>query len=447
MGPLPIQTNRLRNVTDVVSWQLCLGCGACAYACPEKKLTLVDFAAHGIRPVAVQDRCDGCSDCLSVCPGIGMAHARQDRADRRIAALSEAWGPVLEIWEGYAADAEIRFGGSSGGLASALSLYCIEQAGMAGVLHTGSDGEKRYKNKTVFSTTKSEILSRTGSRYSPASPCEGLQLIEDATGACAFVGKPCDVEALRKAQVVRPKLGQSIGVAIAVFCAGTPSTKGTVDLLAKHEIDPEQVEEIRYRGRGWPGSFSVRLKGSTQFRQLASYEEAWGFLQQYRPYRCHLCPDGTGEFADISCGDPWYREIEEGEPGKSLLLVRTERGRQLVKGALAAGYIRLEAVEPDVLNLSQAQLLGKRGAIWGRVAAMRAFGIPAPHFDGFALFSNWLKQPLFHKVRSIVGTARRIVQRKYYRPLAGLERPSHRSASDRGIHVVPPRENAQRTKA
>ena len=40
-------------------------------------------------------------------------------------------GYALEIWEGYAADPEIRRLGSSGGLLSALALYCLEKEGMA----------------------------------------------------------------------------------------------------------------------------------------------------------------------------------------------------------------------------------------------------------------------------------------------------------------------------
>lgn len=70
--------------------------------------------------------------------------------------------------------------------------------------------------------------------------------------------------------------------------------------------------------------------------------ESWGFLQKYRPYRCHLCPDGTGEFADISCGDPWYREIKEHETGYSLALARTQRGREILHAAIDAGYAVLK---------------------------------------------------------------------------------------------------------
>lgn len=403
-----------KDVTDVAKWRMCIGCGACVYACSEDKVTLVDLVEQGLRPVVRGTDCGGCSDCVDVCPGVGVSHASRSKVSGLIDGLAESWGPVLEVWEGYASDVDLRYSGSSGGLASALSLYCLEREAMRGLAHVGHDMVARYKNKSAFSQTRDEILSATGSRYAPASPCDNLQAIEDAGGPCVFVGKPCDVEGLRKTQAIRPALSENVGVAIAIFCAGTPSTQGTLDLLAKFGINSVDVEEVRYRGRGWPGSFSVRLSGSSEWKALASYEEAWGFLQAYRPSRCYLCPDGTGEFADISCGDPWYRSIDEGEQGMSLVLVRTERGREIVRGALQAGYVWLQPVNPEVLDLSQKELQLKRGAIWGRLTTMRALGVPAPRFDGFSLFQNWLSIPTWDKLRSVLGTIRRVVARRYY---------------------------------
>jgi len=414
-----LDNSRFTDVSDVVKWRLCLGCGACEYACPEKKIKLIDFIDQGIRPVVLPTGdCSGCSDCVTVCPGVGVSHdPMMKTAEGVINMLTEGWGPVLEIWEGHATDKVIRFNGSSGGLASALALYCVENEGMRGVVHVGNDSEEQYKNKSTFSRTRDDILATTGSRYSPASPCDLFQAIEDAEGACVFIGKPCDLEGLRKTQSIRPGLSKNIGVAIGIFCAGTPSTQGTVDLLAKYGISHEDVEELRYRGRGWPGSFSVRLKSDSEWLELATYEEAWDFLQAYRPYRCHVCPDGTSEFADISCGDPWYRSIDADEPGKSLVLVRSEKGREIVKGAIKAGYIQLTPVKPEILERSQKELLRKRGAIWGRVTTMKTLGIPAPHFQGFSLLRNWLKLSGGQKIRSILGTAKRIITRNYFRSL------------------------------
>lgn len=412
-----MRKRNIRNIIDVVDWRLCIGCGACAYVCQEGKLELFDIEDQGIRPVLTGGECGSCLDCVAVCPGVGMAHPLEVGGEGFLKELSVGWGPILDVWEGYASDPKVRFQGSSGGLASALALYCIEEGGLSGVVHVGNDNVVRHRNITVFTKKKSEIIPTMGSRYSPASPCDSLNLIENAGGPCGFIGKPCDVEGLRKAQSLRPGLNEKVGVAIGIFCAGTPSTKGTLDLLAKHGIEAQDVEEIRYRGRGWPGWFAARLRCESDWRELANYKDAWGFLQKYRPYRCYLCPDSTSEFADISCGDPWYRPIDDGDPGRSVILVRTEKGRQVVEGALKAGYVQLEVVEPDVLVLSQKELLQKRGAIWGRLLTMKVFGVPAPRFAGFYLFRNWLRLSTIGKLRTIVGTARRIVARQYRRPL------------------------------
>lgn len=402
---------------DVASWRLCIGCGACACACPKDRITLVDIPEDGIRPHLDEQACDECGKCVEVCPGYATVHPPGFVKEALDAGIQEGFGPVLEIWEGYASDDEMRYHGSSGGLTSALALFCMEKEGMRGALHTGADPDIPWKNRTVLSTKRSELLSRTGSRYSPASPCDGLRRIESSTGPCVFIGKPCDVVGTRMSQAVRIGLDRNIGLNIAFFCAGTPSTSGLLALLEHFKVDPDSVEEIRFRGKGWPGKFTVKTHVEGSRTTEMSYMESWGFLQRYRPYRCHLCPDGTGEFADLSCGDPWYREIPEDEPGQSLVVVRTERGRRILRSAEEAGYVRLKRLDPGKLVDSQINLLGKRKAIFGRLLAMRLFGLPIPKLVGFSLYENWRTLPLKEKLRSTVGTARRIVTRRYYRKL------------------------------
>jgi coenzyme F420 hydrogenase subunit beta len=405
---------RIKTVHDVAAWRLCIGCGACAVACPGHRIRLVDVENDGIRPVLSGKGCDSCGECLKVCPGFETAHESGERLDT-VTELREGFGPVLELWEGHAADTDIRFQGSSGGLTSALALYCLEKEGMHAVVHIGTDETVPWKNRTVLSRTREELLARTGSRYSPASPCDGLDRMESFSGRCVFIGKPCDVLGARKTADCRPGLASRMGVSIAFFCAGTPSTHGLLDLLRSIQVDPEEVRSIRFRGNGWPGMFTVAFKEESRLPRSITYMDSWGFLQKYRPYRCHLCPDGTGEFADLSCGDPWYRGIPENEVGNSLVLVRTDRGRAILRGAIESGYVILRPVEPWVLKESQKNLLGKRQAIWGRLLAMRLLGVPTPMLRGFSLYTNWRSLNLEEKLRSTLGTACRVIQRGYYR--------------------------------
>jgi len=406
---------KIKNVQQIAEWRLCVGCGVCAYVCPEQNITLVNIINDGIRPTCDPSKCKKCGECIQVCPGYETIQDCSRNIPGLIKELYKSWGPVFDVWEGYAADPEIRFNGSSGGLASAIALYCIEKEGMHGVLHTAADEKNPLSNKTVLSRNRADIISNTGSRYSPASPCSRLKLIESAPESCAFIGKPCDVAGLRKAMSQRKMLDQKVGAVIGIFCAGTPSAQGTIDLLRKLDMTTDDVSNLRYRGRGWPGQFSAQYKKDSSKTKTLPYREAWGFIQAYRPYRCYLCPDSTSELADISCGDPWYRKIREHELGYSLVLARSERGRQLIRGAIESGYVTLDRAAYKTLPLSQKGMPIKRGAVWGRLITMRACGIPVPQFVGFSLFRNWLAIPAKEKTRSVGGTIKRILMRKYYK--------------------------------
>jgi coenzyme F420 hydrogenase subunit beta len=411
-----MRTKKIKCVDQVAEWRLCAGCGACAAACTNHAISLVDIFDRGIRPIVDSEKCRSCGDCVEVCPGIGISH--QSFNHRSAPELLGEWGPVLEVWEGYAADTKIRFKGSSGGAATALALYCLEKQGASGVLHIGTRPGAPLENVAVYSKSKTELLGCTGSRYSPAAPCEKLNWIQESTSPSVFIGKPCDVVALRKSQAVNPLLDEKVNLAISIFCAGTPATEGTYKILSSLGVTSEQVEELRYRGCGWPGTTMVKIKGDNSRIHQMNYEESWGnILSHCGQYRCRICPDSTGEFADISCGDPWYRELKENEQGWSLVVVRTERGKEILRKAIGAGYVNLKRVEPGTIPQSQKALLVRRRHLWGRLFMMRMTGVPIPRYIGLFLFRSWLRLSSLEKLRSLVGTFKRIMLRGWMKPL------------------------------
>ena len=409
--------SKFRRLEDVVHWRSCLGCGACAYICPEGRIQLVDFFSEGIRPV-VKDSlsCSDCRQCLDVCPAVQTDFARIPGA-APASSFCKEWGPVLEIWEGYATDPELRFKGSSGGALTAIGAYCLEMLGMSGVLHIAQDPDDPIRNRTRLSQTREELLFATGSRYSPASVCNGLGLVESAPASCAIIGKPSEIAAVRNAQKLNPGLNRNVGVMLSFFCAETPATRGTESLLRKMNVNPAAISDLRYRGNGWPGYFAPVKKGETEPCQRMTYRDSWAFLQAHRPWSVQLWPDGSGELADISCGDPWYEEPDGKNPGFSLVVVRTERGREIIEGAMAAGYLSLTRADNWKLEKSQSGLLAKKGAVWGRRLTMRIFGIPVTDLAGLDLFHCWMLLPFEQKMKSIVGTLKRVVARKLYRRL------------------------------
>ena len=45
-----------------------------------------------------------------------------------------------------------------------------------------------------------------------------------------------------------------------------------------------------------------------------SYAQSWGeILTKHVQFRCKVCPDGSGGFADVACADAWYGD-ERGYP-------------------------------------------------------------------------------------------------------------------------------------
>ncbi|MGI9102765.1 MAG: Coenzyme F420 hydrogenase/dehydrogenase, beta subunit C-terminal domain [Terriglobales bacterium] len=404
---------KIKNLQDVVDWGLCFGCGACAYVCEPGSVRLVNVESDGIRPVLTANG-SACAEALEVCPGYtqdatlatGDVTNASD-ADREI-------GATLEIWEGYSVDPEIRHRGSSGGLLTALSLYCLEQENMAFVLHAGMDEARPWLNATVTSRTRAELLSRTGSRYAPASPCEKLAEIEHSDRPCVFIGKPTDTMATWKARKLRPGLDRNLGLVLTFFCAGEPSTQGTLELLKSFAVEPAAVDSVHYRGEGWPGEFRVQYDGKTK-RASSSYRDSWARLTKFRVFRWQLDPDGLGCVADISCGDAWESFDDKGDEGRSLVLVRTERGQEILKRAIDAGYVNLWRVNSGNVLAAQGNLLQRRKDMFGRLLAMKLLWIPTPRYRGFSLFSSWLRIPFMRKVRTVLGTMRRLVQRGLWR--------------------------------
>lgn len=412
---------KIRNLQDVVDWRLCIGCGACAVACRSGNVEMVHISSEGFRP-RFRHGCSDCSDCLPVCPGYRVDG---ELVTGRTRSGEEDFGPALAIWEAWASDPSVRWRGSSGGVLTVLALYCLEQAGYHGVIHAGMDPKKPWRNRTYVSRTREDVLARCGSRYAPSSPVEGLNLIKGEPGPFLFIGKPCDAAAVSELRRKNPVIGRQIPLVATFFCAGTPSTEGTLNLMADLGARLDHVTAVHYRGEGWPGEFRVQEGNGADVRWLRmSYAESWGKLTSRRPLRCHLCPDGTGQVADIACGDAWQRYRSEGsDPGRSLVLARSEGGRSLVLAAAKAGWLVVGDCSRSEVQVAQPSLLGRRVDLFGRLAALRLLGAPAPEFPGFGLRRVWISAGLGRRFRSVTGTWRRGLVRRWWRRTACRSEP------------------------
>lgn len=408
----------LHRLDQVLKHNLCSGCGACAFIGEDHGVTMVDIPSVGRRPVGVENLPVELKDEIAaVCPGsqvrsLGWPGSRPEGPELLV-------GPTERIWEGWAADPELRWAGSSGGVVTALALYAIERLSMALVVHTGMDDNRPWYNRTVVSTDRSGLLRHSGSRYTTSSPVEALAVIESSDRPCVFVGKPCDVAAVQALRRGRPDLDRNLGLVLSFFCAGTPPTDATLRVAGELGFDdPASISTLRYRGRGWPGEFTV---SSADGRTAGlSYDESWGRLARSpRQLRCALCPDGLGELADVTGGDAWHRR-DEGSAGTSLILARTPLGADVVRGAIGEGY--LEATSSDAARVVAAQPLAQRRTlVSARTAALRTVTLPAPLYPGFRLAAAARRAGPVRWTKEYGGMLRRIIRRGYLRSRRGKE--------------------------
>jgi coenzyme F420 hydrogenase subunit beta len=406
------------SITDMVARNLCTGCGGCAAAFPDL-IRMQDDPVNGRRPVAAPspEGQRAAKAAVAWCAG-----AASDWTDLvRVDAIDRDWGPVLGAWEGWAQDEEIRHRGSSGGAVTALAAFALANGTADGVAHIAARADDPRLNEAVISRDRAGLLRGAGSRYAQASPVESLAEIAGGTDKVAFVGKPCDVASVYKAMRADVGLAAKLPLTIAIFCAGTPNLVATDRLLDRLAVPRDaRLVDLRYRGAGWPGLMQAEWidhSGARQVSEGITYAEGWGrILQSERRWRCRVCADHTGAFADISVGDPWHAPpAGDTDHGRSLIIARTPRGKAFVAAAIRAGVLVAEARPRDVIAAAQPNLRATHGAVWGRRMAMRLLGLPAPRDRGQGLVRLWLGLPFRQKAQSLAGTWKRVIRERLWR--------------------------------
>jgi coenzyme F420 hydrogenase subunit beta len=344
-----------------------------------------------------------------VCPGLGLKQepgARQDHA---------LWGPLISVRTGYATDPALRYHSSSGGVLSAILVYLVETGTVDFVLQIAAATDQPLGNGTVLSRDGEAIFAAAGSRYAPSSPLAELEE-HLARGKCfAFVGKPCDVAALRRMAEHDPRIDACVPYMLSFFCAGIPSLRGAAEIVQTLGLAPEEVTAFRYRGDGWPGFATATLKDGSE--KSMTYRDSWGgILTKHVQFRCRICPDGTGGFADIACADAWHCDADgyplfEETEGLSLVVTRTERGEKLLAEALARGYVAAKPLPVTDIAAMQPGQVRRKQSVLSRLLALRALRQPSPCYDGFHLWPVARQAGIRQHLRDFLATCARIVRR------------------------------------
>ena len=130
---------------------------------------------------------------------------------------------------------------------------------------------------------------------------------------------------------------------------------------------------------------------------------------------CRFCADGTGEQADISCGDAWHL-TSEGKPdfteapGRNVVFARTQQGETLLKAAILDGVVTTEPydLEKDNLKKSQPYHYNRKASLRSLKVAMKLCGRNFPLYSSKILKKFEMGYPLKNKVLRCIGTIKRV---------------------------------------
>lgn len=390
----------------VLSGYLCSGCGLCA-GVSDGAIVLETVAPGYTRPRQLRTLSKQVeSKIAGACPGAAVA-SWGNRGDIY-------WGPHLAVLTGHATDAEVRHTGSSGGALSALAIKSLEDGLVDAVLHVEADPERPTRNRLRVSTDTAGVLAGAGSRYAASSPLESIDKFLVDPRRFAFIGKPCDVSALRQLGLTDPRVDQRFPIMLSFFCGGVPSHAGADRIAEAMGIAPETVTKFRYRGNGWPGR--ARAEASDGQVSDMSYADSWGnYLSKQVQFRCKICPDAVGGSADIAAADAWYGG-ETGYPqfdeqdGRSLIMVRTDAGARLVERCRATGGLATVPLDVREIDLMQPSQANRKRLIAARIAAALSLRQPVPRMAGLHVMAAARRANFLDLLRNYLGTARRIME-------------------------------------
>lgn len=296
------------------------------------------------------------------------------------------WGPALRVAKGHAADPAIRFQASAGGGLSALAIHLLESGKVDFILHVAASTERPMRTQRHLSFDRAQVMAAAGSRYGPAAPLVDFTQLLERGRPFAFVGKPCDVAALRNLAKHDARVEQLVRYALAFVCGGASEFTKTLDLVHGFGLQEREVSLLRYRGMGNPGLTRIETKDGRTF--AVTYNDLWQDEGKWMlQFRCKVCADAIGELADIAVSDVWSGGEPAGEnEGFNGFIARTPKGSALLDEAERAGVLTLvEELNFRDLDAVQPHQVRKKQALAARLSAMHDAKALTPSFDRLRL--------------------------------------------------------------
>jgi ferredoxin len=331
----------------------CCQCGVCLSSCPVDALSSAPPDGEGVSCIVCDaNRCIRCGRCVQVCPAHELPTDTVDEAQIRAA-------PGRYV--AFAADADVRWMASSGGVARALVAQAL-QAGVVDAVYTLTYPEDptapspaAHARRQVLPTgqevaggwwTAPPPRERVpGSIYRPVLWGRELGTLAPAWKRVLLVGLPCQLKGAKTLlAILRPGLDV---LSMAILCRQQKTLSYTRRIFKFLRIDNSgQVPRTTYRGEGWPGL--IRCGSQPGAPSMPFLDTAFAFSRElWTLPACDYCASPCGAHAvDLCIADPWFLVAPGMDPhGSSVVYAWTPAGRDWLESA--RDQVRWQALSAD----------------------------------------------------------------------------------------------------
>ncbi len=328
---------------DVIQKGLCIGCGACTELCPYFQ----NYFGKTAR-IFPCDRKEG--RCFAHCP---KTEVDWDALSLRFFGKTyegKALGNYSEILSSKAGEKMATGVFQGGGTVSALMAFALEKGLIDAAVLTGQ--ENGIPTPRLV-TNPGDVLNCAGSKYMAAPTLSAFNRgVKDGYRRIGVVGTPCQMTALaqiRANPLDMPDFEDRVGLSVGLFCTWALDTRRFAAFLSEL-VKPETIRKMDVPP---PPAEIMVIESENERMEIPLVE-----IRAMIPQSCGICPDMTAEWADISVG------AVEGRPGWNTLIIRTERGKEIVQNACEQGWLMTEAMPEEHLeNLRNAATHKKHRAI------------------------------------------------------------------------------------
>ena len=324
----------------------CVGCGACANACPKNCLNMVADKNGFLHPEIETATCINCDACERACPVINKSPKKEE---------------LIPVYAVYSENDKVRSSSSSGGLFYTLAKHIIENGGI--VYGAAFDDNLYLNHKGVEAIEDLRMLQ--GSKYiqSDTKFCfKEIKAHLDTNRPVLFSGTPCQTEGLL---CFLKKPYENLFI-LDFICHGVPSPKVWQEYINYQEkAFSSKVSSAHFRSKvkGWSlFSSELRFENQKEYSNI-HYNDAYmkAFLHNVSLRKsCYNCKFKTANRnSDITMGDLWgikniLPDITD-DKGVSVVFLQSEKGTHLFE--LVSKSLWIQEISFDSAIASNSAML------------------------------------------------------------------------------------------